>query len=57
MFALNMDFGNQPIGRIENRQLGPALDEAGALGLRTLDLVAVMYYLVPHADWRSMFRM
>jgi hypothetical protein len=55
MFALNMDFGNQRTDDTENRQIGQALDEAGAFGLRTLDLMGVMYYLVLHADWRSIF--
>ncbi len=55
MFALNMDFGNQRTDGIENRQIGQAFDEAGAFGLQTLDRMAVMYYLMPHADWRSIF--
>lgn len=53
MFALNMDFGNQRKDGTENRQIGQALDEAGTFGLQTLDLMGVMYYLVLHADWRS----
>jgi hypothetical protein len=35
------------------RHLGQFLDEHGALGLESVDHVAVVYHFMPHVDWRA----